>query len=127
MSKYLGPNARAKKKLEVETRKAGGIKARTATHEARMAVYRAIRELWICAHPHCECCELIHGLKGKPYHKRWTDHVHHVFGRDGILLFDIRKWKAACADCHRWIDANRAEAQKLGLLAKTGDWNKLSA
>ena len=120
MKKYLGPRARAKKKLETETRKAGGIKARSASHEARMAVYRGIAELFKTQNPLCDCCDTLQKagivkLIWANAKVNWTDDVHHMAGRDGILLFDVRKFKAACRFCHDWCQDNPQEAIKLGL------------
>jgi hypothetical protein len=121
--KYLGPRASEKKKLESETRKAGGIRARTASLDARMAIYRAIKALYLLKEPVCEACRFIRGEKATPL---WADAIHHVRGRDGLLLLDIRFYKAVCNPCHRAIHDNPELARKHGLLAEKGDWNKLT-
>ncbi len=50
--------------------------------------------------------------------------VHHVRGRTGSLLNDLRYWKGVCPKCHFWIGHCPAEARKLGLLAEIGQWNQ---
>lgn len=111
------------KKLRPLEGEAGGIKARSAPEKIRMAVYLPIAEMFKLLHPICECCSLIfqRGI-GK---RNWTESVHHTRGREGLLLFATQYYKGACLECHSWIDANRDEARKLGLLAQTGEWNHL--
>ena len=104
---------------------AGGVKARSASEELRMAIYLPIAALFKHANPWCQCCSILWRKKGydSPRQNR-TESIHHVFGREGLLLFDVRGFKSACLECHRYIDAHRDEARKLGLLADAGDWNK---
>lgn len=47
---------------------------------------------------------------------------HHKHGRQGALLMDERYWLPVSAEGHRWIDANRRQAQELDLLGR-GPWN----
>jgi hypothetical protein len=112
------------KKLRPENSAAGGIKARSQPEAVRMAVYNGIKELFITQNPMCDCCESIyrHVTGGVCAVVQFTDQIHHTRGRDGLLLFDVRYWKAACANCHSWIHANPVAAIKLGLLSK--EWNK---
>lgn len=122
MKKYLGPHAREKKKLESASRKIGGIRARTALHDARMAVYRAIKELFLLKEPTCQACRFFRGQNANPL---WSDDVHHTRGREGLLLFDVRFFKAVCIPCHSKIHDNPELSRKFGLLCEKGDWNRL--
>ena len=114
------------KALRPENTAAGGVKARSQSESVRMAVYLEIKELYLKAHPFCEAHALVRaGYQAATYRPPATQ-IHHRDGRDGLLLFDVRKFCAVCEFCHSWIDANRAQAQKLGLLAKEG-WRKQDA
>ena len=64
---------------------------------------------------HCQACT----MRGRI---RQASQIHHYSGRDGLLLFDPDNFVPVCTECHRWIDANRDEARRLGLLAKEGEW-----
>lgn len=52
---------------------------------------------------------------------------HHKHGRGwrGELTMVESLWIPVSAQGHAWIDANRAEARKLGLLSPEGQWNEL--
>lgn len=121
------------KKLHPETSKAGGIKSRSTSEAVRMAIYRPIAELFKAAHPRCQACEIIFkyiaasntaSILGWPFVPNPTEHVHHTRGREGLLLFDIRYWKAVCAECHEFIGSNIEMARRLKLICDKGDWNK---
>jgi hypothetical protein len=58
-----------------------------------------------------------------PQHLRATE-LHHRFGRAGKLLLWEPGFLAVSAQGHAWIDANRDEARKRGLLCPVGQWNK---
>lgn len=103
-----------------------GIKSRSTSQEIRMAVYRAIRLLYLDKHPECQCCFLIRDDPKSLFEPRPATTIHHVKGKESWLLVDVRWFKSACLPCHSWIDSHREEARKLGLLAKTGDWNKIT-
>lgn len=114
------------KAMHPERSAAGGIKARSQPEAVRMAVYTGIKELFVTQNPLCQCCEPIyrHLTGGVCVIIQFTDSVHHMRGRTGLLLFDVRYWKAACANCHHWIHAQPKQAMSIGLLSK--DWNKQS-
>ena len=46
------------KRLHPERSASGGVKARSASCEVRMAVYRPIAEMFKRLHPQCECCRI---------------------------------------------------------------------
>lgn len=96
------------KSLRPENTKAGGVKSRSQPMEVRMAVYRAIADMFKVANPLCKVCQ----LKGN-VPPRYTDDVHHSRGRDGLLLFDVRYFVAACRQCHCYLHDNPEEAKKL--------------
>ena len=102
--------------LRPENTLGGGVKSRSKPEALRMEVYNAIRELFLKAHEICEC------NPGKCF--CLATQVHHTHGRDGLLLFDVRKWKAACLGCHNWIGDHMDEARAAGLLAAKGEWRK---
>lgn len=110
-------------KLHPERSKTGGIKARSASEKVRMDIYRPIAEMFKLSRSTCECCLAI--KKGLPPMTvfdetgsvgRRTEDVHHIRGREGLLLFDMRNWLATCRECHNWIHTHPKEAKELGLL-----------
>ncbi len=108
--------------LSPEKALSGGVKARSGSFTVRMDVYNAINELFACANPYCGVC---HKIPGFNHRLHFRDDTHHIRGKDGLLLFDVRWFISVCRKGHSWIDANRDEARKLGLLAKDGEFNKL--
>lgn len=111
--------------LRPENGKAGGVKSRSQPEAVRMAVYNAINLLYALQFPLCEACELIGRYLDTDWHVHCREQTHHVRGRYGLLLFDVRYFRSVCSECHSWIDANRDAARKLGLLADEGDWGKI--
>lgn len=101
---------------------AGGVKARSTPEEIRMAVYRAIRLLYLSRHEWCECCVWIRETN----HPSKATTIHHLAGRVGWMLVDVRRWKSACLACHTWIGNNPEKARELGLICDKGNWNKIT-
>ena len=97
--------------LHPERSKAGGIKARSSSEEVRMAIYRPIAVMFLIINPECQVCRLLVNKSPLP-----SVEVHHVKGRDGLLLFDTRFWKAICRLCHRTVHDNPKLGKRLGLL-----------
>lgn len=99
--------------LRPEASKAGGIRMCSAPEKVRMDVYNPIAAMFKLLHPFCQVCV----WKGKlTSQARDTDDVHHMRGREGMLLFDTRYWLASCRDCHQWIHNSPGDAKGLGLL-----------
>lgn len=100
-----------------------------ATEDTKKAVYRAIEVEFMANHQACEVCPKIWSCEeikedGVAFWHEATE-PHHVRGRQGLLLFDVRYWLATCSKAHRWIHDNPEAARKLGLLADKGDWHKI--
>lgn len=94
------------------------------TECAKKAIWHEIRDLFLCVHPFCRVCSKIWPeMRLKPYHE--ASEVHHIRGRNGLLLFDPRHMMSVCSKAHRWIHDNPEAARKLGLLADKGDWHKI--
>lgn len=101
----------------------GGVRAMISAHKAiRDAVYHEIAVLFKAAHPWCQTCVSIDGVR--PAFARPTDDVHHSRGKTGLLYFDVRRFVAVCRPCHDWIHANPAKAVELGISEK-GAWDKI--
>ncbi len=96
------------RRLNPERSAAGGIKARSGTEAARMAVYRPIAQLYLAQHQQCEVSRTCYDAQATA--------VHHRKGRAGLLLCDVRYFTAVCWWCHRWIHDHPAEARKMGWL-----------
>lgn len=101
------------KKLRPEQTKAGGVRYRSVSEDMRMAIYVPIAKMFKEHNPWCQCCAIIRGID--PNDARVTEDIHHTRGREGLLLFDIRYWLAACRICHNWIKDHPKEAIELGL------------
>lgn len=95
-----------------------GVKSRSGGEKAKMAVYRAIKDIWLRYNVTCET-----GINA-PNCQISPVEVHHRRGRSSLLLFDVRHWLAVCPACHAWIHAHPAEARAKGWLAKEGEWNR---
>jgi hypothetical protein len=70
-------------------------------------LYKKIRAAWLPQHETCEA--QLPGCTQK------ATEVHHMEGREGILLLHTPKWLAVCHHCHGWITENSREAIELGL------------
>ncbi len=114
------------KALRPENTRAGGVRSRSQPEAMRMALYNAIKAVYLKANPFCAA----HDAVGKaiaddspaPTYRVKADQIHHKRGRDGLLLFDVREFVGCCGRCHAWIDANRDRARELMLLAERGEW-----
>src|ERR1017187_298118 len=95
------------KALHPERSRAGGVKARSASEEVRMAIYRPIAEMFKREHPCCVVC-----VEMERYGA--TSDIHHQLGRDALLLFDIRHWLPVCRFHHAQIHDNPAWAKENG-------------
>jgi hypothetical protein len=75
-------------------------------------IYNEIKPHWHKTHPYCEALCKDRGIKtpSKPY-------PHHVRGRVGSLLYDVRFFLPTCDGCHAWIERNREAAKLRGWLA----------
>lgn len=101
--------------LHPEHSVAGGIKARSTPESIRMAVYNAIKEMFLRNDDYCRCGRCV--SREMPMGLIATE-IHHKKGRAGWLLVDIRYWVQVSKECHRWIHDHPEEATKLGLLQK---------
>jgi predicted HNH restriction endonuclease len=97
-----------------------GPKPMTRKARARDQYNRRVR-VWLSGKK-CEAC----GRIAPGVHPRGASQCHHKHGRGwrGELLMVEDLWLPVCAGCHRWIHDHPAQARKLGLLAKAGEWNR---
>jgi hypothetical protein len=110
------------RKLHPERSPAGGIKSLSQSESVRMEIYKPIAKLFLAANPWCQGCINRYGAFTPAIE---STQVHHSAGRDGLLLFDTRRFFAVCDDCHRWIHANPDRARSLKLLAPAGGWRSV--
>lgn len=97
--------------LRPEATATGGIRYRSQSEAVRMAVYFPIAAMFKLSNPFCKACCII-----STFAKLTTaDDVHHIRGREGLLLFDIRYWLPVCRKCHDWIRDNPKQARELNL------------
>jgi hypothetical protein len=69
--------------------------------------YSDKRKIFMLANPICQAN--IPGLCTT----QSTD-VHHVMGRVGELLLEVKEWMSVCRACHMWIETHPLEATELG-------------
>lgn len=96
-----------------------GVKSRSGGEKARMAVYLAIKEIWLRNPLNLTC-----RIRATSECSNNCSEIHHSRGRGGILLFDVRYWLPVCNSCHSYLHAYPAEARAKGWLAQPGEWNK---
>lgn len=80
-----------------------------------LLLYNFLRDIFLARNPMC-CAP----LSSKPVR---SDEVHHLRGRLGTLLLDVRYWKAVSRARHEWIGRNVSLARSMGLLCQRGEWN----
>lgn len=68
--------------------------------------YAKVRKEYLEENPNCEA-----NLAGCSYVA--TD-IHHMKGRCGSLLTDVRHFRALCRNCHCFIEENPLEAKLMG-------------
>lgn len=95
-------------------RKRKPIKRVSDRQAARNRIWAKVKRDYLKGRLRCERCQ------------KWTNKldVHHSRGKNGSLRYDTRFFIAVCRPCHTWIDNNRAEARKLGLLCDYGLFNQ---
>lgn len=69
--------------------------------------YLRLRAIYLTANPVCQRCKRVP-----------SSQLHHKFGREGKLLCHVPGFMASCPECHRWIEENRAEAEKQGWIVR---------
>lgn len=67
--------------------------------------YSKLRKEFLLWRLYCDICKV------KP-----VSHVHHIDGREGMLLLDPTKWMALCFHCHQKIHADPKWAREQGYL-----------
>lgn len=141
MKKYLGPAARKQNRRKAsltaksdlrrferglirESKKVRrNIKRVTKQTAGRRAKYNRRVKVWLTEPRNywCRVWMLVRGV-----HIRATQ-CHHRAGRrltkQGDLLMEEKFWCPVSMSGHQWIDAHRAEARELGLLAPFGEYN----
>lgn len=94
----------ARKKAEPKEKPKRQRISKTADPE-RIAIYVAIKAIWIHLpeNMYCKVCKT-----------NRTNEPHHKQGKEGDLLFDVRKWLPVCRKCHERIELNPEEAYANG-------------
>lgn len=97
------------------------IARRTPKKQKENAGYNRAVKIWLQKPANRVCrVTLKRNIRQEP-----ATQCHHKRGRLGALLMDKRFWIPVSDDGHKWIDANRKQARRLGLLCALGDWNKI--
>lgn len=82
------------------------IPTRTKKRAAQERQYLALRAVWLPKNAYCKA-----QLTGCTFH---ASDVHHMAGREGLMLLYTPYWLPVCRNCHNWIEANGEEAKRLG-------------
>lgn len=96
--------ARANRETKVRKRSFSGSKK--LDRKLQEACYSVARDKFLREHTVC------------PVTGEATTQVHHSAKREGRWLLIQRYWIAVSAQGHEWIEANKAEAEELGLMAR---------
>lgn len=70
-------------------------------------VYKTLRAVFLGSKKICEAA-----LPGCTH---WATEVHHMDGRVGHNYLYVKRWLAACRNCHDWIENNPVAAKERGL------------
>lgn len=104
-----------------EARKAAAPKAKPTrkriakqsdNQKDRLKIYHTIRELFLKENPYCAAhFKVFPDVRSKEIA---TD-VHHMAGREGDALYDVRRWLPVCRRCHERITLESEWAYNSGL------------
>lgn len=78
----------------------------------RLAIYYSIRELYL--KENCYCAAHFKVFPDVRSKEVATD-VHHMAGREGDALYDVRRWLPVCRSCHSVITVESEWAYNEGL------------
>lgn len=106
-------DARKKSAPKTKARKTR-IPKQSEEGKERMAVYMAIRELFLSDYPDCLAHSIVHP-EPVGRRKELATEIHHKKGRNGDLLFDVRYWLPVCRSCHETITLQSEWAYNEGL------------
>lgn len=72
---------------------------------AELVTYRSLKEYILKERPYCE----MPSPTGAVSCLGRSAQIHHMKGRAGPLLNDVRWWMAVCASCHTYIEDHKKE------------------
>lgn len=87
-------------------KRSGKLKPVSDKRQDQNAEYIRLNRLFLAEHPRCQKC-------GDP-----SNQIHHKAGREGEWLTYSPFFMACCAPCHRFIEDNKTEAEKLGYIIR---------
>lgn len=99
-----------------EPMKRTALKRQSKKQASRLARYLPIRNDFLKKFPACGIC-LVLDMTPAP-----STEVHHKFGRNGSLLFDVRGFVPSCRAHREWPHTNGALARELGVLGMPSEW-----
>jgi hypothetical protein len=94
-----------------------GCQHRSEIGGMRERVYQGIAKMFLELHRFCQPCKEQNDI-------RRSQDVHHMRGREGLLLSDVRYFLPVCRQHHGWIEANKEDARKKGWQADQGDFRR---
>jgi len=92
------------------------LKKISKSHRKKLKTYYEIRNEFLATHPACAIC-LVLGQSPAP-----ATETHHIRGRSGSLLCDVRGLVPSCRGHREWPHENPTKARELGVLAEASLW-----
>jgi hypothetical protein len=79
--------------------------------EHELKIYYSLRSYMLKKRPYCE----MPSRTGAPSCLNAATDIHHIKGRAGSLLCNVKYWLPVCPECHRYIHdhANEMRARKV--------------
>jgi hypothetical protein len=77
-----------------------------------LKIYYSLADYVLSQRPYCE----FPSSTGAATCMNPATQIHHMRGRAGPLLCDVRFWLAVCDKCHKYIHEHGKEARKRGVL-----------
>lgn len=109
---------RSQIKRKTPLKRGGKLKPVSAKRKKDSEKYAFLRQEFLRDNPLCRATLIIwpeRSVRVAP----WATEIHHANGRTGKNYLDTRTWVPVCREAHSWIEANRQEAERLGLTMPT--------
>jgi hypothetical protein len=79
---------------------------------AELKIYYSLKKYILSQRPYCQ----MPSPTGSPSCMNPATQIHHIKGRAGSLLCDVRYWIAVCPPCHQYIHDHARESRARGLM-----------
>lgn len=99
-------------KRKTPLKRGGKLRSVSKKRNNQKGDYKTMAAQFLEVRPECQVCFLEH-----PNWARSSEEVHHIRGREGLMLTRKEFWLAVCRPCHNLIEMNRGWAYDKGYLA----------